>query len=127
MSYDIPGLVETSTNLATVAERDGALEILMSNRSSVATALRAVQGRLRALGELAGAKVESLDGYHRDFGITMARLRGAKPDAIVMHPGPMNRGVEITDEVADGPQSVILRQVANGVKVRRAVLERALG
>ncbi|HNU84035.1 MAG TPA: beta-Ala-His dipeptidase, partial [Thermoanaerobaculia bacterium] len=63
MSYDIPGLVETSTNLATVAERDGALEILMSNRSSVATALRAVQGRLRALGELAGAKVESLDGY----------------------------------------------------------------
>ena len=62
-----------------------------------------------------------------DFGITTARLRGAKPDAIVMHPGPMNRGVEITDEVADGPQSVILRQVANGVKVRMAVLERALG
>ena len=71
--------------------------------------------------------VASLDGYHRDFGITTARLRGAKPDAIVMHPGPMNRGVEITDEVADGPQSVILRQVANGVKVRMAVLERALG
>lgn len=63
MSYDIPGLVETSTNLATVAERDGELVIAMSNRSSVATALRAVQGRMRALGELAGAKVESLEGY----------------------------------------------------------------
>ena len=71
--------------------------------------------------------VDSLDGYHRDFGITSERLRAAKPDAIVMHPGPMNRGVEISDEVADGPQSVILWQVANGVKVRMAVLERALG
>ena len=71
--------------------------------------------------------VDSLDGYHRDFGITSERLRAAKPDAIVMHPGPMNRGVEISDEVADGPQSVILWQVAKGVKVRMAVLERALG
>ena len=71
--------------------------------------------------------VDSLDGYHRDFGITTERLRLAQPDAIVMHPGPMNRGVEISDEVADGPQSMILRQVANGVKVRMAVLERALG
>ena len=69
--------------------------------------------------------VDSLDGYHRDFGITVERLRVAQPDAIVMHPGPMNRGVEISDEVADGPQSAILRQVANGVKVRMAVLERA--
>lgn len=71
--------------------------------------------------------VDSLDGYQRDFGITTESLRAAKPDAIVMHPGPMNRGVEISDEVADGPQSVILRQVANGVKVRMAVLERAFG
>ena len=71
--------------------------------------------------------VDSLDGYHRDFGITAERLRKASPEAIVMHPGPMNRGVEISDEVADGPQSVILRQVANGVKVRMAVLERTLG
>ena len=70
--------------------------------------------------------VESLDDYHRDFGITSERLGRAKPDAIVLHPGPMNRGVEISDEVADGPQSRILRQVANGVKVRMAVLERAL-
>ena len=70
--------------------------------------------------------VESLDDYHRDFGITSERLGRAKPDAIVLHPGPMNRGVEISDEVADGPHSRIPRQVANGVKVRMAVLERAL-
>ena len=56
-----------------------------------------------------------------------ARLRRAAPDAVVMHPGPINRGVEITDEVADGPQSLILRQVANGVAVRMAVLESSLG
>ena len=70
--------------------------------------------------------VESLDDYHRDFGITRERLRRAKPDAIVLHPGPLNRGVEISDGIADGAQSRILRQVANGVKVRMAVLERAL-
>jgi aspartate carbamoyltransferase catalytic subunit len=61
--------------------------------------------------------------YFREFGLTAARLRLAKPDAIVMHPGPMNRGVEIDSAVADGPQSVIRRQVANGVAVRMAVLE----
>ncbi|MFT4178638.1 MAG: aspartate carbamoyltransferase catalytic subunit [Thermomonas sp.] len=70
--------------------------------------------------------VESLDDYHRDYGLTSARLRRAAPDAIVMHPGPMNRGVEITDEVADGPQSRVLRQVANGVAVRMAALEALL-
>ena len=69
--------------------------------------------------------IESLDGYHRDYGITAARMAGAARDAIVMHPGPLNRGVEISDEVADGPQSRILRQVENGVLVRMAVLERA--
>lgn len=70
--------------------------------------------------------VGSLEDYHRDYGLTSARLRGAAPDAVVLHPGPINRGVEITDEVADGPQSLILRQVANGVAVRMAVLERLL-
>ena len=70
--------------------------------------------------------VASLEDYHRDFGITPARLRRAAPDAVVMHPGPMNRGVEIDDAVADGPQSLILRQVANGVAVRMAVLEALL-
>ncbi|HEX7013268.1 MAG TPA: aspartate carbamoyltransferase catalytic subunit [Steroidobacteraceae bacterium] len=60
--------------------------------------------------------------YHRTFGITPERLRKAHPEAIVMHPGPMNRDVEISSEVADGPQSVIRRQVSNGVAVRMAVL-----
>ena len=70
--------------------------------------------------------VESLEDYHRDYGLTAPRLRRAAPDAIVMHPGPMNRGVEISDEVADGPQSRVLRQVANGVAVRMAALEALL-
>ena len=64
----------------------------------------------------------SLREYFRCFGMTPARLRGAAPDVIIMHPGPMNRGVEIASEVADGPYSVILEQVANGVAVRMAVL-----
>ncbi|KQY51041.1 aspartate carbamoyltransferase catalytic subunit [Lysobacter sp. Root494] len=70
--------------------------------------------------------IASLDEYHRDFGLTASRLRRAAPEAVVMHPGPMNRGVEITDEVADGPQSLILRQVSNGVLVRMAALEMLL-
>jgi aspartate carbamoyltransferase catalytic subunit len=63
-----------------------------------------------------------LAAYHRDYGLSAARLARAAPRAIVMHPGPMNRGVEIDSEVADGPQSMIRRQVANGVAVRMAVL-----
>jgi aspartate carbamoyltransferase catalytic subunit len=63
------------------------------------------------------------DDYFREFGLTAQRLALAKPDAIVMHPQPMNRGVEIESAVADGPQSVIRAQVANGVAVRMAVLE----
>ena len=61
-------------------------------------------------------------GYCREFGLTPERLKLAKPNAIVMHPAPMNRGVEITDAVADGKQSVIQQQVTNGVAVRMAVL-----
>jgi aspartate carbamoyltransferase catalytic subunit len=60
--------------------------------------------------------------YFTLFGMTEERLRRAAPDVIIMHPGPMNRGVEIASEVADGPYSVILDQVANGVAVRMAVL-----
>lgn len=75
---------------------------------------------------MAEGMVASLDDYHRDFGLNDERLRRAAPDAIVMHPGPMNRGIEITSEVADGPQSRVLRQVANGVAVRMAVLEALL-
>ena len=64
----------------------------------------------------------SLREYFALFGMTAARLARARPDVIVMHPGPMNRGVEIASDVADGPFSVILDQVANGVAVRMAVL-----
>ena len=64
----------------------------------------------------------SVREYFALFGMTAERLRRAKPDVIVMHPGPMNRGVEIDSEVADGPFSVILQQVTNGVAVRMAVL-----
>ena len=67
--------------------------------------------------------VNSLEEYYRDWGLSPERLALAKPDAIVLHPGPMNRGVEIADAVADGPQSAILDQVSNGVAVRMAVLE----
>ena len=76
---------------------------------------------------MAEGLVSSLDDYHRDYGLTATRLRRAAADAVVLHPGPMNRGVEIDDEVADGPQSLILKQVANGVAVRMAVLEALLG
>ena len=74
------------------------------------------------LERMEGAYFPSLREYFQVFGMTEARLRLAKPDVMIMHPGPMNRGVEISSEVADGPYSVILDQVANGVAVRMAVL-----
>jgi aspartate carbamoyltransferase catalytic subunit len=69
-----------------------------------------------------GHFIPSVREYFSLFGMTADRLRGASDDVIIMHPGPMNRGVEIDSEVADGPCSVILEQVANGVAVRMAVL-----
>jgi aspartate carbamoyltransferase catalytic subunit len=69
-----------------------------------------------------GAFFPSVREYFNTFGMTTARVSRAKPDVIIMHPGPMNRGVEIASDVADGPYSVILEQVANGVAVRMAVL-----
>lgn len=66
--------------------------------------------------------VPSLEGYYKDFGLSPARLARAAPDAIVLHPGPMNRGVEIDGSVADGAQSAILQQVANGLPLRMAVI-----
>jgi aspartate carbamoyltransferase catalytic subunit len=66
----------------------------------------------------------SLDDYHARYGLTLARLGGAAPDAFVMHPGPMNRGIEIADEVADHPtRSAIREQVEMGLAVRMAVLD----
>jgi aspartate carbamoyltransferase catalytic subunit len=66
--------------------------------------------------------IPSLREYNRVFGVTRARLERAPRDILVLHPGPMNRGVEIDSDVADGPQSVILDQVTNGVAIRMAVL-----
>ncbi|BAN69771.1 aspartate carbamoyltransferase catalytic subunit [endosymbiont of unidentified scaly snail isolate Monju] len=69
-----------------------------------------------------GALLPSESEYFRLYGLTNKRLEAAKPDAIVMHPGPMNRGVEMDSEVADGPRSVILQQVSYGIAVRMAVM-----
>jgi aspartate carbamoyltransferase catalytic subunit len=74
------------------------------------------------LERMQGGYFPSLREYFTTFGMTEARVARAQRDVIIMHPGPMNRGVEIASEVADGPFSVILDQVANGVAVRMAVL-----
>jgi aspartate carbamoyltransferase catalytic subunit len=70
-----------------------------------------------------GSFVPSVKEYFRFYGLDQEKLSYAKPDALVMHPGPMNRGVEISSEVADGAQSLIREQVEMGVAVRMAVLE----
>jgi len=71
---------------------------------------------------MGGNPFPSVREYSHFFGLTVERMQRAKKDIIVMHPGPMNRGVEIESEVADGSNSVILRQVSNGVAIRMAVL-----
>jgi aspartate carbamoyltransferase catalytic subunit len=74
------------------------------------------------LERMEGGYIPSLREYNRVFGVTRARLDAAPRDLLILHPGPMNRGVEIDSDVADGPHSVILDQVTNGVAVRMAVL-----
>ncbi len=71
---------------------------------------------------LGGNMFPSVREYSHFFGLTVERVKRARPNILVMHPGPINRGVEIESEVADGPNSVILQQVSNGVAVRMAVL-----
>lgn len=75
------------------------------------------------LERMTGAFVPSIREYYRFFGLNAEKLKLAKPDALVMHPGPMNRGIEIDSDVADGVQSVIREQVEMGVAVRMAVLD----
>ena len=87
--------------------------------ADVVMALRIQRERI---GNLDG--VPGIDEYYANYGISNESLEHAKPDAIVMHPGPMNRGIEIEGSVADGPRSVITKQVTNGVAVRMAVLDR---
>ncbi|MBC3931027.1 aspartate carbamoyltransferase catalytic subunit [Undibacterium curvum] len=76
---------------------------------------------------MSGALLPSAQEYFKSYGLTPERLELAKPDAIVMHPGPMNRGVEIDSAVADGPQAVILPQVTFGIAVRMAVMSIVAG
>jgi aspartate carbamoyltransferase catalytic subunit len=85
--------------------------------ADVVMCLRVQRERLEEMDHL------DLDSYRTHFSLTSQSLSYAHPDAIVMHPGPMNRGVEIDSEVADGSQSVILQQVTNGVYARMAILE----
>ena len=75
---------------------------------------------------MSGALIPSEREYFKCFGLSEEKLRFARPDAIVMHPGPINRGVEIESSIADGPRSVILQQVSNGIAVRMAIMSMAM-
>ncbi len=88
--------------------------------ADVVIVLRVQQERILANEQL------DLAGYRHDYALTTQRLKVAKTDAMIMHPGPINRGVEIDDEVADGPQSHTLQQVRNGVFMRMAILEHVI-
>ena len=74
----------------------------------------------------AGGTISSANEFFKLFGITNERLKYAAKNVIIMHPGPINRGIEISDEVADGDSSVILNQVTNGIAVRMAVMATTL-
>ena len=87
------------------------------SNADVVICLRVQQERLHADEHM------DLADYRRDYAITEAHLAWAKPDAMVMHPGPINRGVELDSAVADGPQSYILEQVKNGVYMRMSIIE----
>jgi len=89
--------------------------------ADVVMALRIQRERIGSLEEIPG-----IDEYFASFGLSEKRMRSAAPNAIVMHPGPMNRGIEIESALADSPRSVITRQVTNGLAVRMAVLEEVL-
>jgi len=89
------------------------------DQADVVMALRIQRERI---GNLDG--IPGIDEYYAKYGVSNESMKYAKPDAIVMHPGPMNRGIEIEGALADGPRSVITKQVRNGVAVRMAVLDR---
>jgi aspartate carbamoyltransferase catalytic subunit len=97
--------VKRSSNIDEVLENSDAVNVL----------------RMQFERDEGAAFPEQLD-YYKRFGITEERLSKAKKDIIVMHPGPINRGIEISSKVADGKNSVILDQVTNGIAVRMAVL-----
>ncbi|MDR3764021.1 MAG: aspartate carbamoyltransferase catalytic subunit [Acidobacteriota bacterium] len=112
-------LPETARELAPGVEIERDMETALHG-ADVVMMLRVQQERLH------GMQI-NVDEYIRRYQLTASRLKLAKRNAIVMHPGPMIRGMEMTDEVADCPQSVVLEQVLNGVKVRMAILATLLG
>ncbi|MGE4244629.1 MAG: aspartate carbamoyltransferase catalytic subunit [Parvibaculaceae bacterium] len=114
-------LIAPSTLLPAAADRLGC-EIFRNMREGIAGADVVMMLRLQ-LERMQGAFVPSTREYYRFFGLDEEKLKLARPDALVMHPGPMNRGVEIDSSVADGVQSVIREQVEMGVAVRMAVLD----
>ena len=97
------------------------VEIVPKLKDAVKEADAVMMLRLQ-LERMTSAYVPSMREYSRLYGIGLSQLDWLKPDAIIMHPGPVNRGVELSPEVADGPRAVILNQVENGVAVRMAVL-----
>jgi aspartate carbamoyltransferase catalytic subunit len=99
------------------------LGVKVSHRLDEAIASADVIMMLRLQHErMEGGFIPSIREYSRVWGLTLARLKPCRPDVLIMHPGPVNRGVELSPEVADSPFSVILDQVGNGVAVRMAVL-----
>ena len=112
-------LPNTATELAPGVEIVRDMETALKG-ADVVMMLRVQQERLQ------GMQI-NVDEYIRRYQLSASRLKLAKKDAIVMHPGPMIRGMEMTDEVADCKQSVVLEQVLNGVKVRMAILQTILG
>ena len=113
-------VVAPSTLLPAGIERMG-VEVFRDMRAGLKDADIVMMLRLQRE-RMNGSLIPSTKEYFHYYGLDAAKLKYAKPDALVMHPGPMNRGVEIASDVADGPYSVILEQVANGVAVRMAVL-----
>jgi aspartate carbamoyltransferase catalytic subunit len=102
-------------------ERLGNVEVFTDMREAIKDADVVMMLRIQ-MERQSNVMIPSLREYARFYGLNPTNLQLAKPDAIVMHPGPMNRGVEISSVVADGPQNVILDQVENGVAVRMALL-----
>jgi aspartate carbamoyltransferase catalytic subunit len=116
VSRDFTSLVENSSLLSVESDVERALD-----GADVIIVLRIQRERQDA------AFLPTLREYSAHYGLTLTRLEHAKPDAIVLHPGPMNRGVEIASDVADGSRSLILGQVANGIALRMAVLYLCIG
>ena len=108
-------------SLLPVGVRELGCEVVLSTDEAVEGADVVMALRIQ-IERMSGGFVPSLREYAKLYGINRERMRRAAADAIVMHPGPMNRGVEITGDVADGEQSVILEQVTNGLAVRMSVL-----